>query len=181
MKLIVGLGNPGKKYARTRHNVGFMALDFLRTRLAEKYTVSDWELSKKFNAEMCGTTIGSQKIILLKPMTFMNASGQSVQLAAAFYKLMPKDIVVVHDDKDLPLGEIRCQFDRGAAGHNGVHSIAEQLSTKAFERVRIGIASEDQKRMADMSAFVLSNFALFERSKIKKLLQQAAEEILKKI
>lgn len=181
MKLIVGLGNPGKKYARTRHNVGFMALDFLRSRLAEEYTLSDWELSKKFNAEMCGTTIGSQKIILLKPMTFMNASGQSVQLATAFYKMLPKDIIVVHDDKDLPLGEIRAQFDRGDAGHNGVKSIVELLTTKAFERVRIGVASEDQKKMQDMSAFVLSNFSLFERPKIKKILQQATEEILKKI
>lgn len=180
MKLIVGLGNPGKKYARTRHNVGFMALDALRNRLLDEYDISEWELSKKFNAEVCGTSIGPQKIILLKPMTFMNASGQSVQLAAAFYKLVPADILVVHDDKDLPIGEIRYQFDRGDAGHNGVKSIAEQLSTKGFGRLRIGIAHEDMQKK-DTSTFVLGNFNLFERSKIKKILEKTSEEILANI
>lgn len=181
MKLIVGLGNPGKQYIRTRHNVGFIALDVLKARLEKNYDVSDWELSKKFNAEICGTTIGSQKVLLLKPMTFMNASGQSVQMTAAYYKVLPEDIIVVHDDKDLQFGEVRYQFDRGDAGHNGVKSISELLNTKGFGRVRIGIAPEDKKKMKDTPTFVLSNFTLLERSKLKTILLNTSEHILEKL
>ncbi|MBI5728378.1 MAG: aminoacyl-tRNA hydrolase [Candidatus Magasanikbacteria bacterium] len=178
MKLIVGLGNPGKKYARTRHNAGFMALDAAREALLP-HQVSAWELSKKFNAEICGCTVrGGEKVILAKPMTFMNVSGEAVQLLGHFYKLTPRDLLVVHDDKDLPLGECRRQTDRGSAGHQGVISIIEHIGTQDFTRLRLGIASDNPKRMANVPKFVLSNFGLLERKKVGAMCARAAQEIL---
>ena len=146
MKLIVGLGNPGKRYERTRHNVGFMILDELHKILKNECEINDWELSKKFNAETAGYSNNGDKIILLKPMTFMNESGQSVGLVAKYYKMISHDIIVVHDDKDLPLGEIKIQSDRGAAGHNGIKSIIQTMGTKSFVRVRVGVASKNEKK-----------------------------------
>ena len=178
MYLIVGLGNPGKTYEKTRHNVGFIILNSLQEKLAE-YGISKWELSKKFNAEICGVTINNQKIVLAKPMTFMNDSGMAVQLLSHFYKLTPQDLIVIHDDKDLPLGEIKIQTDRGDAGHNGIKSIIEHLGTKNFQRVRVGIASENPKRMSDTAKFVLDKFAFSERKQVNEIIEQATEEIIK--
>ena len=178
MYLIVGLGNPGKTYEKTRHNVGFIILDNLYEKLAE-YGISKWELSKKFNAEICGATINNQKIILAKPMTFMNESGIAVQLLSHFYKLTPQDLIVIHDDKDLPLGEIKIQTDRGDAGHNGIKSIIEHLGTKNFQRIRVGIASDNPKKMSDTAKFVLDKFAFSERKKVSEVIEQATEEIIK--
>ena len=141
MKLIVGLGNPGKKYEKTRHNIGFLVLD----RLVQQHRecdFSNWEQSKKFNAEICGGTYKGEKVILVKPLTFMNNSGQAVGMIAQYYKIRPNDLIVAHDEKDIPLGEIRVQKDRGPAGHNGVKSIIEHCGTKNFTRIRIGIAPE---------------------------------------
>lgn len=180
-KLIVGLGNPGKLYAKTRHNAGFMVIDKLREELAKEYTISDWELSKKFNAEVCGCTINGSKIVLAKPMTFMNASGQAVQLIAHFYKLTPADLIVVHDDKDIKLGEIKIQTDKSSAGHNGVQSIMENIGTQNFTRVRVGIAPENPKKMPDTVKFVLSRFGLFERKKVEDTIKRAVQEVLKQI
>lgn len=180
MKLIVGLGNPGKKYARTRHNIGFKILDALHDTLAKEYPISDWNLSKKFNAEVCGVTVGNQKIILAKPMTYMNGSGQAVQLIAGFYKTVPQDIIVVHDDKDLILGEIRDQFDRGHAGHNGVRSIADTIGTNAFGRLRVGIGNEKKHSKEDTASFVLSNFGLMERKKANEVIKRCVAELIRK-
>lgn len=180
-KLIVGMGNPGKLYAKTRHNAGFMVLDKLREELKKEYNVSDWELSKKFNAEVCGYTINGNKIILAKPMTFMNASGQAVQLIANFYKLTPTDLIVVHDDKDIKLGEIKIQTDKSSAGHNGVQSIIDHIGTQNFTRVRVGIAPENPKKMSDTAKFVLNRFGLFERKKVEEVIKKSVEEILKSI
>lgn len=178
MKLIVGLGNPGKKYEKTRHNVGFMVLDALRERLLE-YQISAWEMSKKFNAQICGCSIKGEKIILAKPQTFMNESGVAVSLIGHFYKIVPADLMVVHDDKDLKLGEIKIQSDRGHAGHNGVRSIIEHLSTQNFTRIRMGVASENEKKMQDTAIFVLSKFGLLERKKVKEVVKESVEEIMK--
>lgn len=178
MKLIIGLGNPGKKYEKTRHNVGFVILDELREKLTE-YQISNWELSKKFNAEICGCTIKGEKIILVKPQTFMNESGVSVSLIGHFYKLTPKDLVVVHDDKDLKLGEVKVQVDRGHAGHNGVRSIIEHLNTQNFLRVRVGVASDNEKKMQNTADFVLGKFGLLERSKVKEVIQKSVDEVIK--
>lgn len=179
MKLVVGLGNPGKQYAKTRHNVGFMVLDEFQESTIKEYNWSKWEVSKKCNAEISQGNKDGEKIILLKPLTYMNDSGVPTQLAINFYKLKPADLIVVHDDKDIALGEIKTQTDRGHAGHNGVRSIVECLSTQNFTRLRIGIASSDAKRMDDIPEFVLGKFGLFEKSTLKKSLQSAIVELSK--
>ena len=179
MKLIIGLGNPGKKYAKTRHNVGFMIIDQWQKQLAKKNSIANWELSKKFNAEICSYTLNGKKIILAKPMTFMNDSGQAVGLLRHYYQVLPKNLIVVHDDKDLQLGAIKVQTDRGHAGHNGVYSIIEHIGNQNFTRVRVGIASENQKKMADVAKFVLGNFSLLERKKAREIIERGIEEIVK--
>lgn len=179
MKLVVGLGNPGKQYTKTRHNVGFMILDEFQTATAKDFGWSKWEVSKKCNAEISQGTKGGEKIILLKPLTYMNNSGVPTQLALNFYKVKPADLIVIHDDKDIALGELKVQVDRGHAGHNGVRSIIECLSTQNFTRLRVGIASSDTKRMADIPEFVLGKFGLFEKSTLKKSLLNASQELMR--
>jgi len=176
MKLVVGLGNPGKQYQKTRHNVGFVMLDALHTALTE-YNVNTWELSKKFNAQIAGCTMHGDKVILAKPMTFMNASGEAIQLIAHFYQLSHDDIIVVHDDKDIKLGEIKVQKDRGDAGHNGIKSIIEHIGGKGFMRVRVGIAPEDPAKIKDTAEFVLKKFGIFEKKKLEEVIQKTVEEI----
>ncbi len=178
MKLIIGLGNPGKKYERTRHNVGFMVLDALHKNLLNN-DIGDWQLSKKFNAEISGCQIGGDKIILAKPMTFMNNSGESIGLIAHYYKIAPRDIILVHDDKDILLGNVKVQSDRGHAGHNGVRSAIEHIGTQKFDRVRIGIASENEKKMQDIPKFVLNKFGILEKKKLDKAIQRSVTEINK--
>ena len=178
MKIIVGLGNPGKKYERTRHNVGFLIVEELAKKLQTE-GISKWELSKKFNAEICGVTVGGKKIILVKPQTFMNESGVAVSLIAHFYKIPPQDIIVIHDDKDLKLDDVRIQTDRSHAGHNGVRSIIEHIGTQNFLRVRVGVASSNAKKMENTADFVLGKFGLLERSLVKKMIAKSVDEILK--
>lgn len=180
MRLIVGLGNPGKKYAKTRHNIGFMVLDALHEALAA-YEITPWELSKKFNGLIAGATVHGEKIILLKPMTFMNASGESVQLVGHYYKLAPADMLVIHDDKDIVLGQIKEQRNRGAAGHNGVLSIMEHVGTQDFTRLRVGIASDNPKKMADIPKFVLKNFGLFERTLVDAVIDATVKKIVSQL
>lgn len=180
MKLIVGLGNPGKKYEKTRHNVGFLVLEALHETLKSEH-ISPWEHSKKFQAEIAGATIHNEKVILAKPQTFMNESGVSVAAIANFYKMNSTDIIVVHDDKDIPLGEIKVQEDRGSAGHNGIKSIIEHIGGKNFFRIRVGVANENTAKMENIADFVLSKFGLFEKGKLKLKIQHAVDEILKLI
>jgi len=177
MKLIVGLGNPGKQYEKTRHNVGFMVLDSLQKEL-KKYNCEKWILNKKFNAETCEATIEGKKILLVKPMTFMNASGQSVQMISHFYKLKHEDIIVIHDEKDLPLGEYKIQTGRGDAGHNGIRSIVEYLGTKDITRYRMGIASKNEKKMDDTAKFVLGKFGLLEKKKLETMIHDVVSHII---
>lgn len=180
MKLIVGLGNPGKKYAKTRHNVGFMILDLLMPHLTH-YQVTDWQQSKKFNAEIAGCTIAGEKIILAKPLTYMNASGEAVQLLAHYYSIAPTDIIVVHDEKDIPLGEVRVQANKSSAGHNGIKSIITHIGSQDFMRVRVGIGPKNNKKVSDTSKFVLGKFGLFEKSHSNEALETAVQEVLKLI
>jgi PTH1 family peptidyl-tRNA hydrolase len=174
MKLIIGLGNPGKTYEKTRHNIGFMVVEAL---LKELSGAVEFALSKKFNAEVAEVRAENERIIMVKPMTFMNASGEAVQLIMHFYKLTTRDLIVIHDDKDLKLGGIKIQTDRGDAGHNGVKSIIEMIGTKDFTRVRIGIASENKKKMRDTSEFVLGKFGLTERKKLKETITNVVTKI----
>ncbi len=143
--LLVGLGNPGPKYDRTRHNVGYMAIDHL----------SPVQLSphKKFQGEF-----GEQgKLRFLKPTTFMNLSGQSVGAVVHWYKLLPQDVIVIYDDLDLPLGRIRLRKSGSAGGHNGMRSIIAHLNTQAFPRLRIGIGTPDRKQQETVD-YVLGKF-----------------------
>lgn len=173
MKLIVGLGNPGRQYKKTRHNVGFIILDSLQKELH----ASDWTLSKKFNAEISEIGQGDDKILLVKPMTFMNHSGQAVGLIMHYYKIKLDDLIVVHDDKDIKLGEIKIQSNKNHAGHNGIKSIMEHIGTKNFMRLRVGVASENKRKMSDTSSFVLGKFGLFEKKKLEEIIGKSTLEI----
>ncbi len=137
MKLIIGLGNPGKEYEKTWHNVGFQALDEIKK--DEKENFSDLKLIKKYKAEISEGKIIDEKVILVKPQTYMNLSGQSVLAVASFYKIKPEDIWIIHDEFDLPLGQIRISKNSSAGGHKGIQSIINQTGTKEFVRFRIGI------------------------------------------
>ena len=150
MKLIVGLGNPGTKYAGNRHNIGFMALD----RIASDHGFSPWK--SKFNALLAEGTVGGTKILLLKPQTFMNRSGQSVGEAMRFYKLTPADVHVIHDELDLAPGKARAKQGGGHAGHNGLRSIHAHIGAD-YGRVRLGIGHPGNKDQ--VARYVLNDFA----------------------
>lgn len=154
MKLIVGLGNPGKEYATTRHNLGFMVLDAL----ADKLSV-EFKSSSKWSAEIAQKS-GGNKAILAKPTTFMNNSGLAVSKIAQFYQISPADIWVVSDDLDLPFGKIRARQGGTSGGHNGLNSIIDQLGTDDFGRLRVGIGQADSPNTQPEAAkFVLQSFA----------------------
>jgi len=170
MKLIVGLGNPGKEYDNTRHNVGFMALDKLASFFDAVFTTA-----KKFNAEIAEVKNGRKKIILAKPLTFMNETGRAVRAIADFYKIKPSDIVVVHDDKDITVGEFKLQTNRSSAGHRGAQSVIDRLKTQKFDRLRIGIKpARDIRNTAD---FVLGRITKPENKVIMEAISRALEAL----
>jgi peptidyl-tRNA hydrolase, PTH1 family len=168
LKLIVGLGNPGQEYRETRHNVGFMVADVLVTR----WRVDD-QWREKFDALQIKTAVGDAPVILSKPLTFMNLSGQSVAATAAFYRIEPADVFIVTDDVALPLGRLRARRDGGAGGHNGLKSIIQQLGTQAFPRVRVGVGRGTGAR--DLSNHVLGRFDASERDTVSAAVLRAAE------
>jgi len=133
VKIIAGLGNPGAEYAKTRHNVGFMLIDAL----AAKLGVDDWR--EKYDAMVLETRIGLEKVLLVKPLTYMNESGRAIGPLLSWYKLEAEDLVVVHDDLDIPVGTIRIRKKGSAGGHNGIKSILSHVGDEHFARVRIGI------------------------------------------
>ena len=139
MKLIVGLGNPGAEYGRHRHNVGFMAADSI----AARQRLGPWR--RKYRGEVAEGDIGAEKVVLLKPQTFMNESGRAVAEAARFYKLPMSDIIVLHDELDLAPGKVRVKLGGGVAGHNGLRSLDACLGGRDFWRVRIGIGHPGDK------------------------------------
>ncbi len=171
MKLIIGLGNPGKEYERTRHNAGFVVIDKLTTDYGLRTTAD-----KRSDAEVAKGKINGKRALLAKPQTFMNNSGMAARALLNFYKLTPANIIVIHDDKDIPLGEFRIQKNRGAAGHNGVQSIIDQLGTKNFTRVRVGVAPQD-KTIRDTAEFVLGKFTKEEQKLLSKVVVKIMEEI----
>jgi peptidyl-tRNA hydrolase, PTH1 family len=162
MKLWVGLGNPGAQYAANRHNIGFMALE----RIAADHGFGPW--GGKFNGLLAEGRLGGDKVLLLKPQTFMNLSGQAVQAAAAFYRLGPEDITVFHDELDLAPGKCRLKTGGGAAGHNGLRSIIQHLG-EGFHRVRLGIGHPGHKDR--VSGYVLHDFAKAEADWLDDLMQ----------
>lgn len=133
MKIIVGLGNPGNEYAKTRHNVGFMLIDAL----AEHLNISLWK--DKFNAQIAEGRIGAEKVLLVKPQTYMNNSGEAVGPLMRWYKVNPEDIIVAHDDMDIPAGTIRIRKKGSSGGHNGIKSLISHIGSENFARVRLGI------------------------------------------
>lgn len=169
--LIVGLGNPGEKYGDTRHNAGFMALDHFKDTLE----FDNWINKKDLKCMFSSGNIGATRVILIKPNTFMNESGQSVQAVQNFYKISNSQMVVVHDELDIPFGQIRTRIGGSDAGHNGVKSIISNCGSE-FGRVRIGILNT-QKDNADAANFVLKPFNSDERKNLN-LMAKEIENIL---
>jgi PTH1 family peptidyl-tRNA hydrolase len=171
MWLFAGLGNPGAKYRTNRHNVGFMVVETI----AQKYETFG-PFRSKFDGEISEGKIGRTKILLLKPQTFMNLSGQSVVKVAHFYKIMPERIIVFHDELDLPPGEVRVKKGGGNAGHNGLKSLQESLSTPDFWRVRIGIGRPPVKG-ADVSNYVLGDFSEQDKEWLEEKLEKMSAQV----
>ncbi len=175
MRLIVGLGNPGKEYEHTRHNAGFMALDFWR----EKMDWPEFKEEKKFSAFITVGKFGREKIILAKPTTFMNDSGVAVRALMDFYKLKPEQVVIVQDDKDIGIGKTKTQTGRSDAGHNGIKSIVTHLGVNTFVRIRIGIAPADPEKLGVTSYFVLHDFTKEEVVTLKNVFINLTKELEK--
>ena len=166
MILIIGLGNPGKKYQKTRHNFGFRIVDELQ----KNPGFSDWKLKKKNRAEISEGNLADQKIILAKPQTFMNESSKAVKTIINHLSLITENLWVIHDDIDLPLGKIKITKNRGGAGHKGVQSIINELKTKNFVRFRLGI--KPQLKAQNLDKFVLQNFNKAEEKIIKEVINK---------
>lgn len=173
MFLIAGLGNPGEKYTRTRHNVGFMTLDAFQL----KHDFMDFKLDKKSNSLISEGLITDEKVILAKPQTFMNNSGAAVKSLYTKYKILDtRYLILVHDDIDLPVGTIRISANSGSAGHKGVESVIQHLGTQDFPRVRIGIQPQIGKPK-NVEAFVLKKFAKEELSVIENAIQHTCDAL----
>jgi peptidyl-tRNA hydrolase, PTH1 family len=149
--LVVGLGNPGREYANTRHNVGWMVVDELARRTGAGF-------KGKFSGQLAETRFGDARIALLKPETYMNLSGSSVQAAARFFKVDPEHVLIVHDEGDFDLGRLQARQGGGLAGHNGLRSIAQSLGTQEFLRLRIGVGRPERGDPRPLADYVLSNF-----------------------
>jgi len=193
MKIIVGLGNPGTKYEKNRHNVGFIILDEIKTKL----TFSEFEFNKKFNAliseknetqdnpdkSFWGKLFSpdkQEKVLLVKPQTFMNKSGQSVRVILDFYKLSPADLIIINDDLDIIVGKYKITPDSSARGHNGVQNIIDNIGTQALKRVKVGVEKEAGRasRQTPGEKFVLENFTPDELDKITSLTDKIISEII---
>lgn len=169
MRLIFGLGNPDNKYEGTRHNVGFTVV----TALAEALGEPDFVFKKKFEAEMSE----ADNFILVRPQTYMNNSGKSVASLAKFYKVSPADIIVVHDDLDIALGEYKIQQGRGPKVHNGIMSIEQHLGSKDFWRVRMGVDSRVDRYAQSGEEYVLGKFSQDENNRLKEVIKRVVSEI----
>jgi PTH1 family peptidyl-tRNA hydrolase len=167
-ELIVGLGNPGSQYAKTRHNIGFMVADLLATRLGAPFKVH-----KRSGAEIVTGRLGNRSVVLAKPRTYMNESGRHVGPLAKFYSVSPADVIVIHDELDIDFGKIRLKLGGGEGGHNGLRSVVNALGTKDFQRVRIGIGRPPGRK--DPAAFVLEPFTAAEREEVPVICAQAAD------
>ncbi|ASA25032.1 aminoacyl-tRNA hydrolase [Paenibacillus donghaensis] len=169
MKWIVGLGNPGTQYAKTRHNVGFMALD----ELASRHGIS-------FNQNKCKAiigegVIGGVKTVLIKPMTFMNLSGESVRAYMDYYKVALEDMIVVYDDLDTEMGKIRLRYQGSAGGHNGIKSIIQHAGTQSFNRVRMGISRPEPG--SPIVDYVLTSFSKKESDRLKDMIDHTCDAL----
>ena len=176
MKLVVGLGNPGEKYVNVRHNLGFELLEEFR----KKENLADWDYQDKFKSEII--KIGND-LILVRPQTFVNLSGLAISALVNFFKIEPADVIVIHDDLDLPLGKIKVRLGGSGAGHHGVESVIKELGTDQFVRVRLGIGNEkshsgEHKRISfSAEKFVLEDFSSKEKSEVKSMIKQGTRAL----
>lgn len=170
MFLVVGLGNPGGRYAATRHNAGFMVVDELAARAGAVFRA-------KFSGELGEIELAGKPALLLKPMTFMNSSGQSVRAASAFYKVSLEQILVVHDELDLPFGQQRLKQGGGDAGHNGLRSVTAHLGSPGYLRLRFGVGRPPPDFGGTPADFVLEAFASAEKAVLPELLKSAADAV----
>ncbi len=182
-KLIVGLGNPDEEYQNTRHNVGFMFLDYL----LKKIDANDFAEDKKSNALVSKSKIEKTPVVLAKPLSFVNKSGEVVAKLAKFYKVKPADIIVIQDDLDIEFGSFKNSFEKNSGGHKGVESIIKALKTNKFYRLRIGTSirallkareQSDKKRDAFVMDFVLTKFSPKDQDLIKKMFPDIYERLL---
>lgn len=158
MYLVAGLGNPGEKYNLTRHNVGFVYLDYLADKFHASFVQSKWQaLSAKVE-------VFNEQVLLLKPQTFMNLSGRSVLPAASYFKIPPEQIIVIHDDLDMPVGKVKIVSNRGSGGHNGIRSIIDTLGSKNFIRIKSGIGRPETP--IPIEKYVLTKMTPFEMEKV---------------
>lgn len=185
MKLIVGLGNPGDKYQNTRHNLGFAVVDELA--FSVQRSASSWKNDKKLKAEIMQFNYtldaSSYTLLLAKPQTYMNNSGMAVLTLNTYYKIHNTDLIIIHDDLDLPLGKIKIRLGGAAGGHHGVESIIKYLGTDKFIRVRIGIGNihalegEKGRKHFDAEKFVVDEFSSGEQTKVKKIIKESVEAL----
>lgn len=168
MLLLVGLGNPGSQYARNRHNIGFMAVDAI----VRRHGFGPWR--EKFQGLLCEGNVAGRKVLALKPMTYMNLSGQAVGAALRFYKLAPAEVVVFHDELDLPPGKVRVKKGGGAGGHNGLRSLDAHIGPD-YWRVRLGIGHPGRKEL--VHGYVLHDFAKADEAWLEPLLDVLAAEL----
>jgi PTH1 family peptidyl-tRNA hydrolase len=170
MKIICGLGNPGSEYARHRHNVGFMVCERLAERAKASFT------QEKFDARLAQATIGGEKALLLEPQTFMNLSGRALGGAARFYKVPGEDVLVIHDELDLPFGKLQLKSGGGTGGHNGLESIAQSWGEPSYGRLRFGIGKPQGPNPKErVIGHVLGNFSSEEVAQLDALITAAAE------
>jgi PTH1 family peptidyl-tRNA hydrolase len=185
MKIIVGLGNPGKKFKKTRHNLGFIVVESLRSKFKN---FSNWKKSKKFLSEISEGKIDEERVILVKPQTFMNNSGKAVKSLIRNFLLnkamaeLSRHLFIIHDDIDIPIGKFKISIGRGSAGHKGVQSIINEIGTEEFVRFRIGIGTENNKAANNRTAsnrkdFVLQRFSKKEEKALKEVIKKACQAI----
>jgi len=169
--LIAGLGNPGREYAGTRHNIGFMLVEQLASRWR-----APWVLERKFSSRLARLEWEDKRVILCQPQTFMNASGEAVAALRGFYRLPGEQLLVVVDDADLPLGQIRLRANGSSGGHHGLESVEQQMGTREYPRLRLGIGRrEDDGRQ--ISQYVLGRFAAAERPAVAEVLCRAGQQV----
>lgn len=168
--LVAGLGNPGKEYALTRHNAGFLAVEELGRRLK-----AEWKNENRFNARIARTASGGHRLILCEPQTFMNSSGEAIAAVMQFFKIESARLLVLADDADLPLGTLRLRGEGSSGGHHGLESIEKFIGTRCFARLKIGIGRTEQG-VREITGHVLGKFTAAEKPLVEKVLDRAARQ-----